>query len=1357
MFKRILFLFFLVVWGNVLLLHAEYFSHIGLSEGLSSPSVMAIYQDCLGRMWFGTREGINVYDGNRIAVYKGWVQTEGDTIPSIWLGNEVSAIEGFRNGNVYILVDGRLIEYDIRGERFRYMPEGDRVSALAAFDGNVWYTRQDSLFRLKDGNDKPDYVLKIPVKSGVGHLCVEKEHVYISTINGLYIINRQTDEYEHLLKGMSIYNVFESSKKELWIGTRMNGLYKMDVAGQMQQIPYRPGNPEGIGSQQIRNFVEDDEGNVWFGTFDGLYKYSLMNQKFQLISIPKYMGGLTHPSIFSLYKDMQGTIWIGSYFGGVNYFTPQRTDFVHYNYKENVLANLNYSYIGDLLTDKNGHLWFGTDGGGICCVDGEWNILKQYTAGRGNALPHNNIKGICYDRQNDCLYIATYLGGLSRYDLPTGRFHNYLHANAHVANVPTDVVFHVKMYRDQLCLSARDGVFRLDTRTQQFHKFPVPSIYYEHFDVDEDGNMYLIGGNALVVTSMDRPDSVTRISLNVEGCHVTTNKVLATSQGAYITTLGNGLFFYDRKNRKIARYTVQDSQLANDFCYNLCQTPEGRILITHPKGISCLMPDTQTFITLDFMRKFPSAHIINGCGIYASADGKIYMGDTEGITSFYENELFKSFDADTLDTHFYFSELRINSRLILPNDGTKILREALPYTRQLKLNHLQNNLTIRFACSNYKELLSERWFMYKLEGYDRQWVKSKQTELYYTNLNPGEYMLRVVAVDEYSGKRLSDELLMRITISAPWYDTWWAWVVYIGTFVICVCYFISNRIARNTLALSLEKERFEKQQVEQLNQEKLVFFTNVSHEFRTPLTLIISHVDLLLRNSLNPAIYNAILKIRKNAQYMNNLISELLEFRKLEQNRETFCLKHLDIVTFLKEICLSFADYADRRRMSYRFSLPDVSVMCWFDPRLMEKVFFNLFSNAFKYTADEGEITLSGKVVGDDIFIRISDTGVGISEQDAEKIFDRFYQAAGKKDIFKGTGIGLALTKRIVEKHHGEISVDSVVGKGSTFTVRLPLLKEVFMQDANVQFSSERDEPVIISDPIPVAGDEEDAASPNFVSEDVGNYTYTILLVEDNEELLQVLKELFSPSYNVICAHNGKEGLERIYEEKPDLVVSDIMMPEMTGTEMCLQIKNNIDFCHIPVILLTALNSPEQNLMGLNRGADDYITKPFHAQLLLARVNNLIRNRLLIQRQFNRKPIAELDLTSINPLDKDLLKRTVQIIEKHIDDVDFDIPELCREVGIGRSLLYTKFKALTGMTPNNFILDYRLQHAAVLLQKHPELSIAEISDRCGFNTTVYFSRCFKNQYECTPREYQKRKRHEEKKTAGQTDTVHNVV
>lgn len=1323
---------------NLLLLtfpsRAEYFRHIGLSDGLAQPSVMAIYQDRLGRMWFGTKEGISQYDGNGVKVFKGWVKVAENEESPIWLGNEVSFIAGDSAGDIYFLIDKDLLRYDMQLEKFVRLSKGNSVSALASCEGEVWYMKHDSLFCLKAGG-QPEFASKTGITSRVCCLTMVENEIAVGTADGVFLIDRASRLQKHLLPGIEIYRLFRSSQKEWWIGTRMQGLYRMKEGEEPEKVPYLPGSAEGIGSEQIRDFVEDNSGNIWFGTFDGLQRYSADSRQYSLIQIPQYAGGLHHLSIFGLYKDVAGTIWVGSYFGGVNYFNPQYDSFVHYDYGQTIHSY--YSYIGEMVLDKENRLWFGTDGGGVCCVDKKWNLLRQLTAGGFNSIPHNNVKSICYDERNNHLYIGTYLGGLSRYDITTGRFHNYWTKGMQADDVPNNIVYHVKMWKDRVYVSAHNGFFCLDTRTQRFSKLSVPFAFYEHFDIDAEGNLYLAGWNNVICTHVDRPGSVVRLPLAGGGHRVTPTRVLATAAGVYIGTLGEGLYFYDRQTRGLTHYTAGKSRLPGNFCYHLCEMQSGKILITGDGGVTCFTPFEETFTTIDLMSNFPSAHIINGCGVLASEEGNVYVGDTRGVTVFSEKE-FNKIGTFNGDVHFYFSELWVNNKAIAPEDGTGILAQSLPYTDRIDLAYDQNNLIIHFALSDYGQQLSEKWFRYKLDGLDKAWVNTKQTKLYYTNLDPGTYTLRVSSVNEMKDGTFK-EIALQIVVASPWYATWWAWLLYAVAFLSCIFYYLYTKIAKRTLALSLEKERFEKQQIEQLNKEKLVFFTNVSHEFRTPLTLIIGHIDLLLQHySLAPSIYNQISKIKKNAQKMNNLISELLEFRKLDQNYGVLEMKRQDMVAFLKEIYLSFADYAQERHINYELKLPDGPVLCWFEPQLLEKVFFNLLSNAFKYTSDQGSITLTAELCGDEMKITITDTGIGISEQDKTKIFARFFQGSNREtgSIYNGIGIGLALTKTIVEKHHGEITVESAVGKGSTFTVRLPWKEEAFLADANIRLCTETKEAGIIPNSMPVLEEVEETVEPASI-DDIGDKQHTLLLVEDNDELLGVLQELFSPFYKVFCAHNGKEGLDMAHRYNPDLIVSDVMMPEMTGTEMCQQIKNSLELCHIPVILLTALNSTEQNIEGLNRGADDYITKPFHAKLLLARANNLIRNRLQIQRQFGKKPMSEIDLTGINPLDKDFLKRVTEAIEEQIDNTEFDVPMLCKSLGIGRTQFYNKFKALTGMTPNNFILNHRLKYAAELLKSAPNLSVAEISDRSGFNTPVYFSRCFKTLYGCTPATYRK--------------------
>lgn len=524
----------------------------------------------------------------------------------------------------------------------------------------------------------------------------------------------------------------------------------------------------------------------------------------------------------------------------------------------------------------------------------------------------------------------------------------------------------------------------------------------------------------------------------------------------------------------------------------------------------------------------------------------------------------------------------------------------------------------------------------------------------------------------------------------------------------------------------------EKENIEKLNQAKLHFFTNVSHEFRTPLTLIISQIELMLQNEQVPSSFrNGISNIKKHARQMKQLITELLDFRKFDQHYIQLKLSEQSLNSFLEEVYLSFSAYADQKQISYYFYPLPEKPLIYIDEWQMRKVLFNLLSNAFKHTPDGGTITLSvSQNKEEEVIITVEDSGNGISKEDLKRIFDRFFQADNQNRI--GSGIGLALTKSIVEMHHGAIGVESSLNQGSRFTVTLPLGRQCFENDLEVTFVQSTD-PVVMENSLP---------TPDFIKEfnlPMGDAEkkYKVLLVEDNTELLQLLVEMFSSLYQVYTAGNGEEALEQVNKEIPDLIISDVMMPVMTGTEMCKKMKNNLTLCHIPIILLTALDSVEQSIEGLCRGADDYITKPFNAKILLVRCNNLIRNRLLIQSRFAKDTVAGVDLLATNPIDKNFLDKVTKVVEQYIDSEELSISILCHELGVGRTLLHAKFKALTGMTPNEFILNYKLKKAALMLKNETHLQISEVSDRLGFGSPRYFTRCFKHQFNTTPAEYRK--------------------
>jgi len=584
---------------------------------------------------------------------------------------------------------------------------------------------------------------------------------------------------------------------------------------------------------------------------------------------------------------------------------------------------------------------------------------------------------------------------------------------------------------------------------------------------------------------------------------------------------------------------------------------------------------------------------------------------------------------------------------------------------------------------------------------------------------------------------------LNIHVSAPFYATVWAYFFYLLCLLGVMIAFIRFKTRQAALKSSLEFERKEKERIEELNQVKLRFFTNISHEFRTPLTLILGQIEVLMQMDLGTTIYNRILRIYKNAWHMRNLISELLDFRKQEQGYLKLKVEEQNLVTFTRQIYMCFYEYAQKKEITYRFDNVEETISVWFDSKQLQKVIFNLLSNAFKYTPNKGSIRVEVRMLASQAIVSVCDTGVGIPEEHISKIFERFYQTDNSSSFTLGTGIGLALAKGIMNMHHGKIDVESTVGKGTKFTLSLPLGNRHFSDEEMTTVESR--ESVIISEAVPMlpfeqimdVEEEKTKVQENIKEEDKP----IILLVDDNEELLSMLEDLFLPIYKVYIAHDGREGLEMARQIQPDLIISDVMMPEMSGKELCYKIKTNVELSHISVVLLTAQTSVEYVVEGLMFGADDYVTKPFNVKVLIARCNNLIKNKKRLIAHYAGKTITESPVTeAINERDKELLAKCVNIIKENFENPAFDVTALASELCVGRSKLYMQFKQMTGLTPNEFILKIKLDEAMSLLKNHPELNISEISIRLGFSSPRYFSKSFKAFFGVAPQTVRSRKK-----------------
>lgn len=940
------------------------------------------------------------------------------------------------------------------------------------------------------------------------------------------------------------------------------------------------------------------------------------------------------------------------------------------------------------------------------------------------------------------------LGGIFVLDLKSNKGHTLHNIVGDPTSLPHEIVNDIQEYKDGLALLTQGGVAFMDPVTEKFsplsndvnvRKLLNKRYAFETFLIDSRQRMWLASVNGGVIC-VDLPSSkITEYAMDTNNpSSIGRFKVVhifEDSRGSvFFCTIGSGIYEYQEGEQSFKSYSTSNQCLPSDYCYYICESVEDhRLFILHGKGLSIFNREKGEVEN--------TYHLFNqtysqGSALYLDKNGTLFISGTNGLALFQKQSLYALPSKSLLN----FDKLFIFNEEICPNDQSGILTDILAKTSDIYLSYKQNNITVEFASFNYNNDRN-RLFEYRLEGFDKAWTQTTGTTITYTNLPPGEYILRARPL---AGKEnLDEEVHLNIHVSAPFYATVWAYFFYLLCLLGVMIAFIRFKTRQAALKSSLEFERKEKERIEELNQVKLRFFTNISHEFRTPLTLILGQIEVLMQMDLGTTIYNRILRIYKNAWHMRNLISELLDFRKQEQGYLKLKVEEQNLVTFTRQIYMCFYEYAQKKEITYRFDNVEETISVWFDSKQLQKVIFNLLSNAFKYTPNKGSIRVEVRMLASQAIVSVCDTGVGIPEEHISKIFERFYQTDNSSSFTLGTGIGLALAKGIMNMHHGKIDVESTVGKGTKFTLSLPLGNRHFSDEEMATVESR--ESVIISEAVPMlpfeqimdVEEEKTKVQENIKEEDKP----IILLVDDNEELLSMLEDLFLPTYKVYIAHDGREGLEMARQIQPDLIISDVMMPEMSGKELCYKIKTNVELSHISVVLLTAQTSVEYVVEGLMFGADDYVTKPFNVKVLIARCNNLIKNKKRLIAHYAGKTITESPVTeAINERDKELLAKCVNIIKENFENPAFDVTALASELCVGRSKLYMQFKQMTGLTPNEFILKIKLDEAMSLLKNHPELNISEISIRLGFSSPRYFSKSFKAFFGVAPQTVRSRKK-----------------
>lgn len=1306
------------------------FRHLTTNEGLSQITVNSIYIDEYGFVWIGTRDGLCRYNGNDIKTFK---LQKGN--PNSLFCNTVIQLEGNQEGIIYLLCTEGLSEFNFKTEKFTTLIEGD-VGAI--YYNEVLYIGLGNELCIFD----PDLrkivpFFRLPDKyARISRLLKDNNGIFwIGTSNnGLYRLNTENKVLiDQPVKKGNITSIYKDKEYGIWVGSWTNGLFWF-TKDSIKNFRYNPIDKNGLCSDFVRDCCEDNAGYMWIGTFHGLNRYDKKTGEFMRfeadINNPE---SLTHSSIWCIVKDQQGSLWMGTYFGGVNYFNPEYEIYTRFKMSTKEEEGLSSPIVSHMLEDKHGNLWIATEGGGLNKYDPKTKTFKWYKHIPGqNSISQNNIKALYYDTDHDCLWIGTHLGSLNKLDLKTNLFTNYPSKEGDNESLPSNIIRDIVPYKDSLIIATQNGVCMfnpVDGKCRQMFKDiklghsikMVASLFFDH-----EGTLWIAAtGEGVFAYRFDTNELTNYRHDPKDSTSLSNNNVNDITESHYndlwFSTSGSGLDRYNYKTKTFENFDMQSNGLSSDCVYSVCESRYGKLLVITNKGFSQFDQSSKSFYNYTIEDGFPLM-TANENALYLSAEGEVFLGGVTGLISFNEKDLRFA----PKPYNIILNRLSVNGKDVKINDDTGILHNSLCNTKEITLQSQHSVFSIEFAVSNFIPANKDE-IIYKLEGFSDKWTETHgQHSITYTNLNPGKYILII------KGKNnpFTPEAKLYIKVLPPFYKTIYAYTIYILVIGIILFYLIRTYKGRIKLQESLKYEKKHIQDIERLNQSKLRFFTNISHEFRTPLTLITGYAEMLMQvQSFAPAVYNKILGIYKNCLQLQELITELLDFRKQEQGHMKIKVWHYDIVNFLYENYLIFKEYTAAKQIQFIFQKEIDTLDVWFDAKQMQKVINNLISNALKHTKKDGIITIKVRKENNEAVIDVNDTGTGIAPEDIDKIFDRFYQNAQTQS---GTGIGLAFAKGIVELHHGTINVNSELGKGATFTIRLKLGETHFKKEQICEPENTTKPLLEIAKPEIDLREQELTDTPALKNNNV-----KMLIVEDNDELKEMLVSIFSTFYTVITSSDGQDGWEKVKEELPDIVLSDVMIPRMSGTELCKLIKNDIDTCHIPVVLITARTAIEYNMEGLRLGADDYVTKPFNINLLVSRCNNLVNSRIILQEKFSKQPQTALKMLATNAMDKNILDKAVKIIEKYIDNPEFNINIFAREMGIARTNLFAKIKAITGQTPNEFISTIRLKKAAILLKNNPELNISEISDMVGFNSSRYFSKCFKAQYHINPISYRK--------------------
>ena len=1312
--------------------------HYSRENGLSHNSVRHIVQDKHGLLWLGTFKGLNSFDGQKFTPYVSSAKSTNKI-----KDDDITALVIDDNDIMWIGTRGGLTRFNLRTRQFTtFLPDKNNPNSI------------------------PD--------SEIRAIYIDKhQRIWIGTKDsGLCIFNQDTQTFSRVdLEGfIYVKSIFEDINGHIWVGSfQTGGIAKiaLDEAGNIQNIKtYTLSSPDsGSVNPYVYFIYQDDKADIFIGTREGLFKWNKQDDVFELQGLHDTTFQETiGPYFVCISKAPDGKYWLGT-IGGIivceRLEDISKGNFQWYYSKRSEKTSLVDNSVSALYFDNSGLLWIGTDNG-LDKYDpfrNQFKTINSFALVVDGKIPRISDYGQTYDNK---LIVATHNSGLFLND--ENKFKVIKTEAKDISGIytPDGKTFYCGLWSGKIL------IYNYISNTSKTIDVGFKPVAVFAFKKLPDGNL-VIGSHGSGAIILNPQTLETDASLQAKYPNIEINQVTSTPNGVIWLATENGVISYNQHNQNTRLYTAKDGEiegLTNNSAKAICIDDSGKIWVSTRMGLNYYAPDIDEFIQVkkpgelrenwitDIVKdqegflwfnfnngqvgRFnPNKNSLNtydvnsgnrldifsNKGFLLFNNSVIYITGKDEIIYFTINDLKDNLKSDPP----FISEVKIQNKTIAPGDTVKgqvVLTEDINYLHELNLKYVNRNFSLSFSSPSYANTRLNK-YEYMLDGFDNEWIRvdNNATNIQYTNLYPRDYTFKIRVAN--SSGYWSDISSYKIKISPPFWLTYKAIILILSLLGITI-YLVYRQLNKSfMLKHELLTEKVHREREDKLNHEKLRFFTNISHELRTPISLIIGPAKQLAEEGLNTDYQKSrIGLILQNSNRLYNLVNQLLDFRKAQNGELKLKVSKTDILLYAKNIFHSFEGLANEKKINYHFICEFDEIKGWIDVDKYDKILYNLLSNAIKFTNKYGNIDFFvGLSKNEDglrkLIIEVSDDGIGIPEESQKKIFSRFYQVENTHKEHTGSGIGLSLVNSLVKVHKAEIKLYSAPEKGSVFTLEIPIDKAFYEENEIFDYEIKSTDSV------------------NTIRTDVKKKTPStelkekILIIEDNQELREYIADYLSVHYKVYTAENGEKGLKLCRQIKPIICISDVMMPVMDGFEFCQTLKNDERISHIPVVLLTALSDNENQIKGYKLGADDYLAKPFDPSLLKTRIENIVKARTELKEKFSGDTENNINVLTHSPIDEEFLTKLTSLIEANIGDPNLAGNFICSELGISSSTLYRKVKELTDLSPNEFIRTIRLKKAVQLL-KSKRNNVSEVSDMVGFNDPYYFSRCFKKQFGFPP-------------------------